>query len=65
MAALQSKHRDLLIRIAGLLYIVLLAIMTAACGLALAFGSYRLSMFFFFAVLAMLIFSKILMRILQ
>jgi len=65
VAALQPEHRNLLVRIAGLLYIGLLAIMTVACGLALAFGSYRLSMFFFFAVLAMLIFSKILLRILQ
>lgn len=60
MAALQPEHRNLLVRIAALSYIGLLAMMTAACGLALAFGSYRLSMFLFVGVAVLLILAKLL-----
>ena len=52
-------RRDLLFRVAGLLYVALLALMIAGCGLALAFGSYRLSMFFFFAAAALLALMRI------
>lgn len=55
-----EQRRDLLVRLAGLLYIGLLAATTAACGLALAFGSYRLSIFFFFAAVAVLALAKLL-----
>lgn len=54
-----DQRRSLLIRLAGLLYIGLLATIIAACGLALAFGSYRLSMFLFFIAIAMLALIKL------
>ncbi len=60
-----EQRRNLLIRVAGLLYIGLLALVTGACGLALAFGNYRLSMFFFFAAVALLVLAKVLALVLR
>jgi len=55
-----DQRRSLLIRLGGLLYIGLLAAIIGACGLALAFGSYRLSMYLFFTAVAMLVLIKLL-----
>lgn len=60
-----EQRRDLLIRLAGLLYVGLLAALMAACGLTLAFGRYYLSIFFFFAAAAMLAFIKVLQLIIR
>lgn len=60
-----EQRRDLLIRLAGLLSIGLLAAIIAACGLALAFGSYRLSMFLFFAAVALLALIKLVTLIIR
>ena len=61
-----DKHQrnNLLVRIAGLLCVGLIGMMIVGCGLALAFGDYRLSMVLFFIVVAMLVFIKLVTRIL-
>jgi hypothetical protein len=61
-----DKHQrnNLLVRIAGLFCIGLIGMMVVGCGLALAFGDYRLSMVLFFIVVAMLVFIKLVTRIL-
>lgn len=60
----KNQRINLLVRIAGLLCIGLIGMMLVGCGLALAFGDYRLSMVLFFIVVAMLVFIKLVTRIL-
>ena len=60
----KNQRINLLVRIAGLLFIGLIGMMLVGCGLALAFGNYRLSMVLFFIVVTMLVFIKLVTRIL-
>ena len=57
-----NHNRDLLFRIGGLLFIALIGLATMGCGLAIAFGNYRLSMILFFAVVALLVAVKVVAR---
>lgn len=58
----RQQRNNLYLRLGGLLFVGLVGILLVCCGLALAFGNYRLSMIFFFAVLGMLVCSKIISR---
>ena len=53
---------DLLVRIAGLLCIGLIGALIMSCGLALAFGNYRLSAVLFFVVIGMVACIKLITR---
>ena len=57
-----NPNRDLLFRIGGLLFIALIGLAIMGCGLALAFGSYRLSTILFFGVITMLVLIKLVFR---
>lgn len=61
----ENHNRDVLFRIAGLLYIAMIGLATMGCGLALAFGNYRLSAVLFFVVIGMLACSKLIIRFLH
>lgn len=49
-------------RIAGLLCVALIGVLLMCCGLALAFGNYRLSSILFFLVVILLVAIKIVAR---
>jgi len=49
-------------RIAGLLCVGLIGFSLMGSGLALAFGNYRLSMIFFFAVIGIMVLIKVAFR---
>jgi len=57
-----NPNRDLLFRIGGLLFIAMIGLAIMGCGLALAFGNYRLSTILFFAVVALLVAVKVVAR---
>ena len=62
----KEKHKnDVLFRIAGLLGVGLIGLLVMGCGLALAFGNYRLSAVLFFVVIGMLACSKLIIRFLH
>jgi hypothetical protein len=54
----ENHNRDLLYRLAGLICVGLIGGVLMGCGLALAFGSYRLSMILFFIVVLLLVVFK-------
>ncbi len=58
----EKYNRDLLFRIAGLLGVGLIGLIVMVCGLALAFGSYRLSTFLFVPVVVLLVMIKVVAR---
>ena len=58
----KKRNIDLLFRIAGLLCIGLTGLLVMVCGLALAFGNYRLSTILFFIVVALLVVFKVVTR---
>ena len=58
----RQRRNSLFFRFGGLLYVGLVGILLICCGLALAFGNYRLSMIFFFIVLIMLVCAKLIVR---
>lgn len=65
-AMVKEKHKkDVLFRIAGLLGVGLIGLLVMGCGLALAFGNYRLSAVLFFVVIGMLACSKLIIRFLH
>ena len=55
----KTQPNDLFIRIAGLLCVGLIGFILMACGLALAFGNYRLSSILFFIVVVLLVVFKL------
>ena len=57
-----NHNRDLLFRIGGLLFIALIGLAIMGCGLALAFGHYRLSTILFFGVITILVLIKLVFR---
>ena len=61
----ETHKNDLFFRIAGLLGIGLIGALVMGCGLALAFGSYRLSAVLFFVVIGMLACIKLITRFLH
>ena len=63
--AKDNRNKDLFFRIAGLLGVGVIGALLMGCGLALAFGSYRLSMIFFFIVLGMLACAQLVTRFLK
>lgn len=58
----KKQGRDWLFRVGGLLYVCLLGIILMGCGLALAFGNYRLSTILFGLVVALLVVIKVVAR---
>ena len=58
----ENRNKDVLFRIAALLYIAMIGLAIMGCGLALAFGSYRLSTILFFGVITMLVLIKLVFR---
>ena len=58
----ENHNRDVLFRIAGLLYIALIGLAIMGCGLALAFGNHRLSTFLFALVVVLLVMIKAVVR---
>ena len=65
-AMAKEKHKnDVLFRIAGLLGVGMIGLLVMGCGLALAFGNYRLSAVLFFVVIGMLACSKLIIRFLH
>ena len=61
----KQKRNNLLVRLGGLFCISLVGFLVICCGLALAFGNYRLSTIFFFVVLGVLICIKLVIRFLH
>ena len=57
--AKDNHIRDLLFRIAGLLCVGVIGLLVMGCGLALAFGRYRLSTILFFIVAVLLVLIKV------
>jgi hypothetical protein len=60
--AKKKRNMDLLFRIAGLLCVGLIGLLVMVCGLALAFGNFRLSTILFFIVVALLVVLKVVTR---
>ena len=58
----KKRGSDLLFRIGGLLFIALIGFAIMGCGLALAFGNYRLSTILFFGVITILVLIKLVFR---
>ena len=58
----ENNNRELLFGIGGLLFIALIGLAIMGCGLALAFGSYRLSTILFFGVITLLVLIKLVFR---
>ena len=58
----KDHNRELLFRVGGLLFIAMIGLAIMGCGLALAFGSYRLSTILFFGVIIMLVLIKLVFR---
>ena len=58
----ENHNRELLFRVGGLLLIALIGLAVMGCGLALAFGNYRLSTILFFGVITMLVLIKLVFR---
>jgi len=59
----KEKHnRELFFRVGGLLFIALIGLAIMGCGLALAFGYYRLSTILFFGVITILVLIKLVFR---
>ena len=61
----ETQKNDLFFRIAGLIGVGLIGLLVMGCGLALAFGSYRLSAVLFFMVIGMLACIKLITRFLH
>ena len=55
----KPKPNDLPVRIAGLLCVGLIGLLVMGCGLALAFGKYRLSTILFALVVGLLVAIKV------
>ena len=58
----KNHNRDVLFRIAGLLYIALIGLAIMGCGLAMAFGKYRLSTILFGVVVLLLVAIKVMSK---
>ena len=58
----ETHKNDLLFRLAGLLGVGLIGVLVMGCGLALAFGNYRLSGVLFFVVIGMLACAQFVIR---
>ena len=61
----KNHNKEFLFRVGGLLFIGLVGLLLAGCGLAMAFGHYRLSMISFFIVLGMLACAQLVIRFLK
>ena len=61
----ETHKNDLFFRIVGLIGVGLIGALVMGCGLALAFGSYRLSAVLFFMVIGMLACIKLITRFLH
>ena len=62
MSKEKPHANDLIIRLVGLLCVGLTGAILMGCGLALAFGNYRLSTILFFIVVALLVVFKVVTR---
>ena len=58
----KRQGNDWLFRIGGLLYIALIGLAIMGCGLAMAFGKYRLSTILFGVVVLLLVAIKVMSK---